>query len=245
MFKGKNFIITGASSGIGETAAVLLASAGANIIALARDKNRLTAVTEALPGHGHQAIASDAADEETVGELVKAGRSVGGIDGALLAAGAHTMMPLSLSGNNAFEEMHRLNVLTAINGIKAVTKTARKEGAAIVMISSISAIRGSPGFVAYAAAKAALLGLARSAAVELAPKKIRVNTVLAGVVNTPLSETWLGRVSGTQRQQIMDKHLLGEGRPQFVAEAALFLMSDKAYWITGTELAVDGGLSIG
>ena len=243
-FKDKTFLITGASSGIGLALAVRLAAAGATVVGLARDEARLKAALAELPGSGHKAIAADAADEDVVKILITAGREAGGFDGALLAAGSHAIVPLALSGIEQFDAMYRSNVLSAANGIRAMAKAANKTGAGIVLLSSVSAGRGSPGFAAYSAAKAALQGLAKSAAAELAPRRIRVNTIVAGVIDTPLSQKWMAQVSEAQRAEIAQHHLLGLGTPDAVADAAMFLISDRAAWITGAELAVDGGLSV-
>lgn len=243
-FKDKCFLITGASSGIGLALAEKLAAAGATVVSLARDQARLDDALTKLPGSGHKAIAADAADEAVVKTLIAAGRDAGGFDGALLAAGSHAIVPLALSGTEQFEAMYRSNVLSAANGIRAMAKAANKAGASIVLLSSVSAHRGSPGFAAYSAAKAALQGLAKSAAAELAPRRIRVNTIVAGVIDTPLSRKWMAQVSEAQRAEIAQHHLLGLGTPDAVADAAMFLISDRAAWITGAELAVDGGLSV-
>lgn len=244
MFNGKTYLITGASSGIGKATALLLAEAGARIVAVSRNSDRLAELEACLPGNGHQTVAADAADEATVKTLIEMGREVGGFNGALLAAGAHAMAPLVLGSNAGFEDMYRSNVLTATNGMKAMSKTASKSGAGIVLLASTAAIQGSAGFGAYAAAKSALLGLCKTAAVELAPRKIRVNALVVGVVDTPLSEKWMAQISDAQRQHIAERHLLGIGTPEAVAKAAAFLMSDDANWITGAQLAVDGGLSV-
>ena len=243
-FEDKTYLITGASSGIGRATAVNLASAGSNIVGMARDRVRLDATISALPGDGHEGIAGDAADEQIVAAMVKIGRARGGFDGAVLAAGTHAMMPLMMAGNASFDEMYRTNVLTAVNGLKIMNKGANKAGAAVVLLSSVAAERGSVGFVAYAAAKAALIGIAKTAAIEMAPRKIRVNTIIAGVVDTPLSEKWMGQLSDAQRAEVEASHLLGIGKPENIVDAITFLISDGARWVTGAELLVDGGLSV-
>jgi len=95
----------------------------------------------------------------------------------------------------------------------------------------------------YAATKGALLAACRCMAVELAPKRIRVNVIAPGVVETPMSEPWLSRLTEPQLEAVRHRHLLGFGRPEDVAGPIAFLASDDARWITGTCLTIDGGLT--
>ena len=104
-------------------------------------------------------------------------------------------------------------------------------------------MRGEAATVAYAAAKGALLAAARCLAKELARRKVRVNTLIPGVVRTPQSEAFLSQLSEEQRAQIERSHPLGLGEPEDVAALAAFLLSDEARWITGASFAIDGGLT--
>jgi NAD(P)-dependent dehydrogenase (short-subunit alcohol dehydrogenase family) len=104
-------------------------------------------------------------------------------------------------------------------------------------------MRGEPGKVGYSSCKAALLGGARSMALELAPKKIRVNCVLPGVVETAMVAKLFRSIPQQARERIIDKHPLGLGQPGDVAHLCMFLLSDAARWITGTGIAIDGGYS--
>jgi NAD(P)-dependent dehydrogenase (short-subunit alcohol dehydrogenase family) len=111
----------------------------------------------------------------------------------------------------------------------------------IVFISSIMGTVGSPGAAAYGSSKGALDAMARSLALELATKRIRVNCVAPAFVRTPMFERMAQRWSATQRSQVEALHPLGLGEPEDVAGAIAFLLSDAARWITGTVLTVDGG----
>jgi NAD(P)-dependent dehydrogenase (short-subunit alcohol dehydrogenase family) len=97
--------------------------------------------------------------------------------------------------------------------------------------------------VVYAAAKGALISACRSAAVEFAPRRIRVNVVAPGVVETPMSQAWLQNLTSEQLAAVKQRHLLGFGEPVDVATAIAFLLSEQARWITGTTLVTDGGFS--
>lgn len=117
-------------------------------------------------------------------------------------------------------------------------------GASVVLMGSVAALRGGSGTIAYAAAKGAMIAAAKSLALELAPKKVRVNVISPGVVRTPQSEAFLSGLSPEQRGTIEREHPLGLGLPEDVAGVAEFLLSEDARWITGTNLVVDGGLSL-
>ena len=125
----------------------------------------------------------------------------------------------------------------------AFIKKANKEGASVVLISSTAAIRGTAGTSVYSASKGAVLAATRSLAVELSARNVRVNSLVPGVVDTPMSENFLSSLKSDQKEEIVQAHLLGVGQPEDIANSAVFLLSAKSKWITGTGLVVDGGLS--
>lgn len=243
-FTGKRILIVGVSSGIGLSTAIRLAHEGASIVGVGRNIESISTSLSMLEGNGHHAIVADVADEQQLGTIIKYAKEHGGYHGGVFCAGLHEIRPISLLRADNLMQSFTANVVTAINCTKALTKSVSPDGAGIVWLSSVAAIRGTAGFTAYSSAKGALISAAKVAAIELVKKKIRVNVVIAGVVNTPMSLGWLNLLSQEQRDEIDSKHLLGIGQPEDVANAIAFLVSSDARWITGTTLVVDGGLSL-
>jgi len=141
------------------------------------------------------------------------------------------------------EEFFRTNVIGAINLTKHAVKSAHfsETGGSVVFISSVMGVAGENGKTLYSMTKGALIAAVRSMAVELAPRKVRVNTVSPGVVESPMSRSAVYSKDEESLNRIRSLHPLGLGKPEDVANACLFLLSDEARWITGTNLVVDGG----
>lgn len=243
-FEGRSVLVTGATSGIGLAAARRFAEEGAAVICTARSDERLHRVVAELPGEGHRALAFDAAKEAEV-DAAAAQLKCAGVQlrAAVLCAGLHALRPLQILKSAHIDEMLSSNLRTALLCTRLVAKNAGKEGAAIVWLSSAAAVIGNAGEAAYAASKGALISACRALAAELASRRIRINCVAPGVVETPMAESWLGRLSPEQREVVRARHLLGFGKPDDVAGPILFLASDEARWITGACLAIDGGFT--
>lgn len=243
-FEGKTLLVVGASSGIGLATARRFAEEGGSVICAARDRERLELAMASLPGESHIAMAFDAANENEVndaGNRLRAEKRV--IHGAALCAGQHALRPLQLLKTASIDELLTANIRSALLCCRMAAKLADPEGSSLVLASSAAANIGNVGEVVYAAAKGALISACRSLATELAPKRIRVNAVAPGVVETPMSERWLSQLTPEQRSMVETRHLMGFGRPEDVASVIAFLASTDARWITGTCIAVDGGLT--
>ena len=243
-FENKLVLVVGASSGIGLATAQRLAREGGRIVGVGRDIKRIQNALDTLEGAGHHAIVADVADERQMEAIIRYGKEQGGYHGGVCCAGQHEVRPLSLLKTDNLIASFSSNVVTAVNCTKAIAKAASPDGSGIVWLSSVAAMRGTAGFTAYSCAKGALVSASRVAAVELAKKKIRINVIIAGVVETSMSEGWLKLLSQEQRDAAARNHLLGIGKPEYVADAIAFMISSDACWITGTSMVVDGGLSV-
>ena len=243
-FEGKTVLVVGASSGIGLAVARRFAEEGGIVICTARTKEHLDEAVAILPGSGHLALPFDAANETEVdGATAQLKSEKRAIHAAVLCAGQHSLRPLQQLRASHIDESLANNVRSALLCTKMAVKLAPKEGASIIWLSSAAAMIGNVGEAAYAASKGALVSACRSLAAEFASRRIRINTVVPGVVETPMTERWLGQMSPEQRAAIYSRHLLGFGRVEDVAAAIAFLASDEARWVTGTCLTIDGGLT--
>jgi NAD(P)-dependent dehydrogenase (short-subunit alcohol dehydrogenase family) len=243
-FQEHNYLIVGGSSGIGLATASRVADEGGRVIMLGRNADRLASACSSLRGSGHRACEVDAGDEEKVREFMSSLREQDQVlHGAVFCSGAHALRPAKISRQSHYQAAITSNLFSITNFIPGVLPLAAP-GAALVLVSSAAIIRGGAAVSAYVAAKNAVIGLGRSLALELAPK-LRVNTVLPGVVTTSMTQRFFDTIGTAGEDQVRRRHPLGVGTADHVAAAICFLLSSDASWITGTELAVDGGFAIG
>jgi NAD(P)-dependent dehydrogenase (short-subunit alcohol dehydrogenase family) len=243
--QGKNIIVTGASSGIGRQCAVSCSYMGARVILLGRDLDRLneTLAKMDIPSH-HMMFAVDLIDYEKVKETVEiiVGK-IGKIDGLINCAGISTTLPFNMGNPEKMDEFFRANVYSAMNLTRLVTRKSiiSEEGSSIIFISSVMGTVGENGKSLYSMTKGALLSGARSLAIELASRNIRVNCISPGVVDSPMSKSAVYSRNEESLNKIRGLHPLGLGQPEDVANACIYLLSDASRWVTGTNLNVDGG----
>lgn len=243
----KTIVITGASSGIGRQCAITCAKMGANVIILGRNEIELNKTKGLCPSDVEVFSACiDITDYSGLEGVIKEAVSIfGKIDGFIHSAGIGMTKPLKLLKLIDYELVMKVNVFSAFELVKILSKKKylKETGASYILISSVMGLLGDIGNVAYCSSKGALLSAGKAAALELASKKIRVNCVLPGVVETEMAKELFETISPEAKEALLSTHPLGFGSPVDVANSCVFLLSDASRWITGTNFVVDGGYS--
>jgi 3-oxoacyl-[acyl-carrier protein] reductase len=243
----KNFLVTGASSGIDAAIATLLANLGARVILVARRKDELENLVSSLPGDGHIISPFDLTNFDQIQTWMKEiVAEVGPLDGLVHSAGIQITSPLRGLSNESFYTTMKINYEAAVWLTKDFRQNRmhNKGGSSIVYISSVAGMIGQKGNSIYGCSKAALISAAQAFSLELAGQKIRVNAISPALVQTELADNFSNR-NPEQFQALLDEHPLGLGEPIDVANSVAFLLSDAAKWITGSNFAVDGGYTAG
>ena len=240
----KIIIITGASSGIGRACAIACSKMGAKVILIGRNEMELSnTLSLMIPGH-HLSVCQDITKyEELEGMIDYIVRERGKINGFIHSAGTEIVLPLKMMSVAQYDKLFSVNVWAAFELTKQIVKQKNicSDGGSIIYISSVAGIKAEAAKIAYSSSKAALIRGAQSIALEYASRKIRVNTISPAVCETKMSQMFLEKLSDEAKQSVIDKHPLGLGKPEDVAYACIFLLSDESRWITGTNLIVDGG----
>ena len=239
----KYIVITGASSGIGRQCAITANQLGAFVVLIGRSQERLEETASLLNDENYLLLSADVtAYEETLSELEKLLSGLK-IDGIVHAAGISTTLPLRNITPEKMQPFFETNVFAAINITKLLTKAkfANPDGMSVVFMSSIMGVVGELGKTIYSLTKGALIAGTKSLALELAAKKIRVNCISPGVVESPMSASAVYAQDEEAYNKIKSYHPIGLGKTEDIANASAFLLSDGARWITGTNLIVDGG----
>lgn len=245
--EGKVAIVTGGGRGIGAAAARRLAEEGASVVVTDLDEASAVATAESLQAAGGRAVglAHDVAREADWASVLAATAARFGAPGVLVNnAGVYRVGPIGELAVEEWDWLMAVNVRGVALGLKHVAgPMAAAGGGSIVNVSSVLGLVGSARHALYGASKGAVRSLTKSAAVELGPSQVRVNSVHPAVIETPMGDEGL-RHAGRTKEQLGRAHPIGRiGQPVEVANAVLFLASDEASFITGAELAVDGGLT--
>ncbi len=246
-FAGRSVFVTGASSGIGRSAATALSRHGARLVINGRDESRLAETVALLAGNGHGVVPGALTDADGTTELVKAAaQRHGPFDAIFHAAGNFAVRAIKMTRQAHLEQTFNASVFGAYGvGRAAANPKVLADGGALLLMSSVAALRGSPALAAYSGAKAAVLGLTRVLALELAPRRVRVNAVVASTITTEMHWKTLENADMKHVDANEARHPLGFGSPAQLDDAVMFLLSDASTWITGAEIAVDGGYSAG
>ncbi|MFD6181473.1 glucose 1-dehydrogenase [Streptomyces goshikiensis] len=245
-FAGTSALVTGGGSGIGRASALALAAEGALVTVAGRTPAPLKETVRLIEASGGSAryVVADITDEAQVEKAVDAAvADIGRLDIALNNAGYDGEYQLTRDySTDMLDRMIALNVRGVFLSMKHELRHMTAQGSgAIVNMSSGAGLIGVPGFSGYAATKAAEIGMTKSTAVEVAPHGIRVNAVCPGLVDTPM----IAALDADQRTSLDAAHPLGRiARAEEIADAVVWLSSDKASFVTGIALPVDGGYTV-
>ncbi len=241
---GKHILVTGASSGIGKACALLFGERGARVTLVARNEERLNDVLSQLK-NGGASYSYDLSDVDGIEALFKRiTTEQGKLDGMMYCAGDCQRAPISACKPKMVRESMQVNYFAFLECLRCFSKAKNfNPGASIVAMSSSSSLKGDRGLTTLSAAKAAMNSAVRCACKEFASKGIRVNAIATAYINgTSMIETTL-EVFGEEHCQdfITQNQPLGMGKPEYIADAAAYLLSDAAGYITGAINMVDGG----
>lgn len=240
-----NILITGATSGIGlETLKSLLDNKN-KVFAVARDFSKISNLLE-LHSDSLVPITFDLKETENIEKIFNEINLVDEkLDALIHCAGIEETIPLTLYSPAKIKNIYGVNVFAGIELLRHFTKKKySNDGASAVFVSSVMGVLGQPGKIGYCSSKAAVLGMVKASALEFAKRKIRVNAVLPGVVNTPMTQNLFTQISAENVEQIKAMHPLGIGEVSDVVPTIEFLISAKSRWITGQNFIIDGGYSI-
>lgn len=243
--EGKTILVTGASSGIGKQTAIECSKMGANVIITARNEERLKATLNALSsdnGQRHQMLIADLADEEGINSLVE---QLPELDGVSLNAGIVKTLPVKFINSKDLEQVLNTNMIGPILLTQKLLKKKKiGKGSSVVFTSSIGGVLISTiGNTMYGVSKGGLSAFMKGLALEMAHKGVRSNSVNPGFVDTNILAA--GTITEEDLKKNMSHYPLGRfGKPDDIAHAIIYLLSDASAWVTGHTLVVDGGVTL-
>lgn len=241
--EGKTILVTGASSGIGRQTAIECSKIGANIVITARNEKRLSETLAALDtsnGQNHQMVIADLSSQEGVNALVDALPELNGVS---LNAGIVKTLPVKFINNDDLQEVLNVNMMGPVLLTQRLLKKKKiGKGASVVFTSSIGGVMISTvGNTMYGISKGGLNAFMKGFALEMAAKGIRSNSVNPGFVDTNILAA--GTISEEQLEENKKRYPLGRfGKPEDIAYAIIYLLSDASSWVTGHTLVIDGGV---
>ena len=245
---GRKAIVTGASRGIGRGIAIAYAAAGADVALLARDPATLAEVAAEIEAMGRRAfvLPTDVSDGDGLrNSLASAVDQLGGVDVLVNNAGGNTFsVPVVAARPSGWARTMQLNLDSVLIACQSVgPEMQRQRSGSVINVASVAGRRSAPGMAHYGAAKAAVLSLTRTLAVEWAPFGVRVNALVPGWISTDLT-AFLRASSDVESALLADVPMGRWGAVREIAEPAVFLASDASSFMTGQELVLDGGLLV-
>lgn len=238
----KVVIVTGASSGIGRAAALRFAQAGAMVVAVDRDATRGPEVVAEIETIGGRArfVAADVSDDEQVATAVS---TFGGVDVAFNNAGIEgAPTPAHEVERAAWDQMLAVNLTGVWLCMRhEIPEMLRRGGGSIINCASVAGLVGFGGIAPYVAAKHGVVGLSKAAALDYAAQGIRVNAVCPGVIDTDMVQRFVAESPEAESALVAGEPVGRMGRPEEVADAVLWLASERSSFVTGQAIAVDGG----
>lgn len=240
--QGKKILVTGASSGIGQGVAIACSKMGATVVLNGRNQERLQDTFSQMDGTGHVIIPSDLSEQEGIDDLVTKCPSINGV---VHCAGIPRICPLKHMKRSVLNEIINTNEVAPILLTAGLLKKGKlQKGSSIVFVASVAGVftSGCIGDTNYSATKGSLSGFTMTAARELGGQEMRVNTICPATVETPILKQALTLATEEDiKKQLADYALKRFGKPEDIANAAIYLLSDASSWVTGINLAVDGG----
>jgi len=239
----KTILVTGASSGLGQSAAIECSKAGARLIITGRDKIRLNDTFLSLEGVGHLQITADISINEEIDKLVQ---FVPNLDGVVSSAGTAKYLLTPFINEKEIENILKINTIAPMLLTQKLVKSKKlNKSSSIVFVSSVSGNEvTTPGLSLYATSKSGLSAFMRHAAVDLAPKGIRCNCVNLSRVFTKLIAAGTMTDDDQIKEDLKDYPLKRYGQPEEIAYGIIYLLSEASAWVTGTSLLIDGGFSL-
>lgn len=239
--EGKTILITGASSGIGRRTAIECSKMGAKLVITGRNQERLNDTLSSLDGEGHLTFAGDLTEDVAMEALME---QLPPLNGVFFCAGVTDTTPAKFIDEEKIERVFSINIKSPMLLTKWLVKKKKiQAGASLVYMSSYGAEVVTPGLGIYAASKGAVNSFMRTIATELSARKIRANSIMAMMVQTELIDT-LGSLSKEDIEKDEAKYPLGYGKPEDIAFATIYLLSDASKWVTGSIIKMDGGSTL-
>ena len=239
--EGKTILITGASSGIGRSTAIECSRLGARVVIVGRNEERLNETLSQLSGEGHVIIKAELTSEDDVKRIAAESPE---LDGLVNNAGISMVKPIAFYSEKDLNTMFSTNTFAPMMLTKWLHKKKKlRKASSIVFTSSVASFLSTIGNGMYGTSKAALSAYMRYCARELSSKLIRCNAVLPGMVETKLIHD--GALSEQDLENDMKQYPLGRyGKPEEIAWAIIYFLSDASAWVTGHELVIDGGATL-